>query len=110
MQELQSYAFDLIEKKLPEVVINGSRNNRIANNVHISIPGIDNERLMMELDEKGFQVATGSACNASSDTPSHVLKATGLSDEDAQSSIRLTFGRGTSKDDVKALFDAIIEK
>jgi len=109
MQELQNYAFELIEKKLHTTEINGPRTNRIANNLHLTIQGVDNERLMMELDEIGYQVATGSACNASSGTPSHVLKAIGMSDEEAQSSIRLTFGRYTTKESVKSLVDQIKE-
>jgi len=109
MQEIQKYALELIDKITPEIQVNGPKTNRIANNVHLTIPGVDNERLMMELDEKGFQVATGSACNASSDTPSHVLKAIGLTDEEARSSIRLTFGRGTTKDSVKRLINQISE-
>ena len=58
---------------------------------------VDNETLVMQLDELGIQVAAGSACSASNDQPSHVLKAIGLSDQAAQSSIRITFGRQTTK-------------
>jgi len=108
MQKLQKHAFEIIEKKLLSTRVNGPQNNRIANNLHLTIPGVDNERLMMELDEKGFQVATGSACNASSDLPSHVLKAIGLNDEEAKSSIRITFGRDTKEEDIDTLFDAMI--
>jgi cysteine desulfurase len=61
----------------------------------------------MELDEQGFQVATGSACSASNDEPSHVLKAMGLSDADAQSSIRITLGKYTTENSLMALIDAI---
>jgi cysteine desulfurase len=74
--------------------LNGPKgNNRLANNIHITIAGKDNERMLMELDEAGFQVATGSACSASNDEPSHVLAAIGLTDTDAQNSIRITLGR-----------------
>ncbi len=69
--------------------------------VHIVFPGVDNERLMMELDEAGIQCAVGSACSASSDEPSHVLKAIGFTDEQAQSSLRFTMGRSTTEKDVK---------
>ena len=58
------------------------------------------EATMMELDEKGFQVAVGSACSASSDEPSHVLKAIGMSDEDARASLRITMGRHTTEKDL----------
>jgi cysteine desulfurase len=56
---------------------------------------------MMQLDELGVQVAVGSACSASKDEPSHVLKAIGLSDTLARSSLRFSFGHGTTKSDLK---------
>lgn len=71
------------------------------NFVHIMVQGADNERLMMELDEAGIQCAVGSACSASDDEPSHVLKAMGFSDQQAQSSLRFTMGRQTSEADVR---------
>lgn len=90
------------------VVVNGSREHRLPNNVHVTFPGADNERLLMELDERGFQVATGSACSASSDEPSHVLAAIGLHDDDARASLRITFGRQTDEAAVAALLSALL--
>jgi cysteine desulfurase len=72
----------------------------LYNLIHIVIPGADNERLMMELDEAGIQCAVGSACSASNDEPSHVLKALGFSDRQAQASLRFTMGRSTTEADV----------
>jgi cysteine desulfurase len=63
----------------------------------------------MELDIRGQMVATGSACSASSDLPSHVLRAIGLSDKQSQSSIRITLGRLTTQQDVEALAKNILE-
>ncbi len=97
-----------LETSLPQVIINGPKGNRrLANNIHLTVPGCDNERLLMELDECGFQVATGSACSASNDEPSHVLRAMGIADTDAQSSIRITMGRYTTQESARALADAI---
>jgi len=84
-------------------VINGSLSRRLPNNVHVTFPGVDNERLMMELDEVGILCAVGSACSASSDEPSHVLKAIGLSDTEAQSSLRFTMGIDTNNKDIDKL-------
>lgn len=105
---------DMRDKALHElttitgVSANGaSHQKRLANNMHITVAGYDNERLLMELDEQGFQVATGSACSASNDEPSHVLKAMGLSDEDAQSSIRITLGKYTTDESLQNLVAAI---
>jgi cysteine desulfurase len=65
------------------------------------LPGQDNERLIFALDEAGILCAAGSACSASSDEPSHVLKAMGISDVDAQSSLRFTMGLHTTEADVR---------
>lgn len=75
--------------------------------LHVIIPGIDNERVMMELDEAGIMCAVGSACSASSDEPSHVLKAIGLSDQEAQSSLRFSMGRSTTEADVKKTVETL---
>ncbi len=101
LQKLQQLFFELINKQMPPAQIVGSVKNRLPNNVHITIAGQDNERLIMELDERGVLCAAGSACSASNEDPSHVLKAIGLSDEEAQSSLRFTMGQSTTESDVK---------
>lgn len=98
--QLQNYFIGELQNKFPEAVINGSLKKRLPNNIHITFPGVDNERLINELDEVGIMVAAGSACSAASTEPSHVLKAMGKSNEEAQSSIRLTMGRFTIKEDL----------
>ncbi|HVY12692.1 MAG TPA: aminotransferase class V-fold PLP-dependent enzyme, partial [Alphaproteobacteria bacterium] len=105
--DLQALAFRLITEKMPQAVINGSRKHRLPNNMHLTLPGRDNERLLVELDERGILAAAGSACSAGDDEPSHVLRAMGVSDADAQASIRLTMGRQTTDADVRALVDAL---
>jgi cysteine desulfurase len=68
--------------------------------LHVTFPSIDNERLMMELDERGVQCAVGSACSASSTEPSRVLRAIGMSDKEARASLRFSMGRQTTKKDI----------
>jgi cysteine desulfurase len=97
LQQLQQLFLKLLSEKLPSATINGSLKHRLPNNVHVTFPGQDNERLMMLLDERGVLAAAGSACSASSEEPSHVLKAIGLSDAEAQSSLRFTMGRSTDE-------------
>jgi cysteine desulfurase len=109
VQSLQKVFIEHLTEKIPEVVINGSRKHRLPNNVHITIPGQDNERLMMELDERGILCAVGSACSASNEEPSHVLKAMGLSDAEAQSSLRFTMGIETTEADVLRVVDTLAE-
>lgn len=100
LKKLQQSFISQLEAVSLAVKINGSIKNRLPNNVHVTIPGIDNERVVMELDERGIMCATGSACNASNDEPSHVLKAIGLTDDDAHSSLRFTFGIQTTQNDI----------
>lgn len=77
--------------------INGHRKKRLPNNIHATFPGCDNERVLFALDQMGIYAATGSACSASSDEPSHVLRAMGISDKHAQSSLRFTIASSTTK-------------
>lgn len=103
----QLYFCHLLEDRLPNAVINGSMKHRLPNNVHVTIPGVDNERVIFGLDEVGILAAAGSACSASSDEPSHVLKAIGLTDGEAQASLRFTMGRQTDKAAIEKTVQAL---
>jgi cysteine desulfurase len=103
---LQEFFEKQLQSSLPAIIINGGK-QRLPNNIHLTIPGADNERLMMELDEQGIICAVGSACSASSEEPSHVLKALGLSDAEAQSSLRFTMGRQTTQKDIATVVQAL---
>jgi cysteine desulfurase len=85
---------------LPETQVNGNLKRRLPNNLHLSWPGLDGERLLMLLDERGLMASTGSACAANKQTASHVLVACGLDDASVQGSLRLTLGRDTTPQDV----------
>lgn len=100
LQKLQKQFVDLLQEHLPAARFNGSLNHRLPNNIHITIPGQDNERLLIQLEAAGVLAAAGSACNASSEEPSHVLAAIGLLEKDAQSSLRFTMGRSTTANEV----------
>jgi cysteine desulfurase len=103
LQQLQARCIAGLQGLGHGIVVNGSQKHRLPNNVHITIPGSDNERLIMELDEAGIMAAAGSACSASSELPSHVLSALGFSDETAQSSLRFSFGRSTDESSIDQL-------
>lgn len=105
--DLQKIFVDELEKQIKNYQINGSLKNRLPNNIHVTIFGQDNERLMMSLDLLGFQVAVGSACSASSEEPSHVLTALGMSESDIRSSLRFTIGRFTKAEDIKTLVKSL---
>jgi cysteine desulfurase len=109
VKQLQDYFLEQLNEHLPTIQINGSLKHRLANNVHITIPGYDNETLMMQLDDKGVICAVGSACSASNEEPSHVLKAMGMSDAAAQSSLRFTMGKSTTKEDITYVIRCLTE-
>ncbi|HEX5796834.1 MAG TPA: aminotransferase class V-fold PLP-dependent enzyme, partial [Candidatus Saccharimonadales bacterium] len=91
----------------PGAVINGHPKKRLPHIVSVTFPGADNERLLFQLDEKGILAASGSACSASSKEPSHVLKAVGLSDNEARSTLRFSFGRRTTEMDIEYLLKTL---
>lgn len=95
----EKFIEDLV-KQFPDCKINGSLKHRLPNNISVTFPGVDNERLLMQLDELGVMCAVGSACSASKEESSHVLKAIGLSDKDAHSTIRFSMGRVTEEKEV----------
>lgn len=107
LNQVKKVFFDLCEQKIPGAIINGSLEHRLPNNLHITLPGTDNERVLLELEKRGILAAAGSACSASSDEPSHVLKAMGVNDTDARSSLRLTMGRSTTEADARYLVDTL---
>ena len=80
-------------EKIPGVVCNGSRENRLPGNVHFSFPGnVEAEALLIWLDQHGVQASGGSACSNVKRHASHVLTAMGLADSQIRSSIRMTLG------------------
>lgn len=109
LQGLQKTFIHTLEAKIPQAVIRGSRKHRLPNNVHVTIPGTDNERLLIQLDEAGILAAAGSACSASNETSSHVLLAIGLSDAEARSSLRFSMGRGTTAEHVTTVVDTLTQ-
>ncbi len=97
LQQLQQHFFEEVASRLPAAIINGSRKWRLPNNIHLTFPGQDNERLLLQLEQAGILAAAGSACSANNYEPSHVLRALGISEADARASLRLTMGRSTTK-------------
>ncbi len=93
---------------MEEVVINGDMDARIPGNLNISFNYVEGESLMMAINK--IAVSSGSACTSSSLEPSYVLRALGLTDELAHSSIRFTIGRYTTEEDVDMAIDLVREK
>jgi len=92
-------------QSIPEVRVNGDLERRVPHNLNISFTFVEGESLLMGM--KGIAVSSGSACTSASLEPSYVLRALGLSDEVAHSSIRFSVGRFTSEADIDAAIDQV---
>ncbi len=85
---------------IPELQVNGDLERRVPHNLNVSFPFVEGESLLMGM--KGIAVSSGSACTSASLEPSYVLRALGLPDEVAHSSIRFSVGRFTTAEEVDA--------
>lgn len=93
---------------MEEIYINGDQEHRVPHNLNVSFNYVEGESLIMAI--KDIAVSSGSACTSASLEPSYVLRALGRSDELAHSSIRFTFGRFTTEEDIDFTIALIKEK
>jgi cysteine desulfurase len=91
------------------VYLNGSRERRLSNNIHLRVDGVEGESLLLSLDMAGIAASAGSACTSGSTEPSHVLLAMGIPVEQARGAIRLTLGRATNEEAVDYVADRLRE-
>ena len=105
---LQRYMIDRIINEIPGSRLNGSRENRIPNNVNFSFSGINGENLLIKLDEYGIEASTGSACSSNKkQKASHVLKALGLTYDQVSGSIRFSIGYQNTLEELKIAVDTL---
>lgn len=107
--KLRDKLLNEIPKTIPQARINGHLTDRLPNNAHFSFEDVEGESLLMSLDMVGICCSMGSACTSGAMEPSHVLRATGLSDELAYGSLRVTIGRWTTFEDVEYLLKQLPE-
>lgn len=106
---IKSLRDNLLEKllKIDGAHINGSLENRVPGNINIRFDGVSGARLVSLCSLYGVCISAGSACNEGISEPSHVLKAIGLSDKEALSSVRITLGHHNTEQDVNIAADII---
>jgi len=97
---LRDYFIKGLISVCPDIIINGHRKQRLPNNIHISVPYIEGESLVLMLDKFGVCCSTGSACSAIDLTPSHVLRAIGIKDELIHGSLRFSLGNSNTKEEI----------
>ena len=106
---LRDRLIDRILAEIPGTKLNGAREGRLPNNCNISFDRIDGEALLLRLDLAGIAASSGSACTAGSQEISHVLKAIGLTDQEAKGSLRLTTGTGNTEEEIDEAIRTIRE-
>lgn len=108
--EVREYCWEQIQKLLPDALMNGARGtSRIANNLNVSIPGLEAQMAVIALDAEGIAAATRSACGTGSEEPSHVIQALGLPPDLAGTAVRITFLPGASKRDALRIARTLAE-
>ena len=95
-----------LQAKLPEIYVNGDLDQRIPGNLNISFAYVEGESLMMGI--KGLSVSSGSACTSASLEPSYVLRALGVEEEMAHTSLRIGLGRFTTEQEVDTAVDELV--
>ena len=113
LTRLRDYYIENVQKRIPNIKINGDLEKRLPGNANISFIGADGEKVLEELDKLGICASSGSACSAGLLNPSHVLLAIGVAPNVASTSLRITFGKENTLEDVDYLVENltnIIEK
>lgn len=109
LKSLRDYTIKRVFDEIPHVTLNGNKTQRTPQNANITFHYVEGESMTLHLDMRGFAVSTGSACFSRSLEASHVILGIGGDHERAHGSIRFTFGRYNSKEDVDAIVDAMKE-
>lgn len=106
LTKLRNYYLDQVEKRIPHIRLNSSRENCLPGTANISFKFIEGESLLLRLDMCGICASSGSACTSGSLDPSHVLLAIGVPADVAHGSLRISMGCENTKEDV----DFLVEK
>lgn len=104
---LRDYFVARVKAEIPEVIYNGSEQNRVPSNANFTFRYIEGESILFRLDLAGIAVSSGSACSSGSLEPSHVLLAIGLREGDAHGTIRFSFGAENTKEEVDYVVDTL---
>lgn len=108
LESLKARFWNKLSSALDELYLNGDENHRLPGNLNVSFAYVEGEALMMAI--KDVAVSSGSACTSASLEPSYVLRALGIGDDLAHSSIRFGMGRFTTEEEVDFVAQLVIEK
>ena len=100
LYNLKSHMIEFIENNIPDVIINSPLDKSVNNILNVSFKGIEGESLMLILDKNNICVSSGSACNSGSLEPSHVLKEIGVPDDYIYGTVRFSFSKFNTLDEI----------
>lgn len=109
LTKLRDFYIQQVEEKLPKAKLNGDRKKRLPGNANFSFPNVNAQELLFALDQKGICASAGSACSTGSEAPSHVLTSIGLSKNLAYGTLRTTFGKDNTMEDVAFLVESLTQ-
>jgi cysteine desulfurase len=109
LRALRDILWQALKEGISGLRINGHPDQRLAGNLNVCIPGIVSETLIIALAAE-VAISTGSACTTAAVEPSHVLKALGLSSDEARASVRIGLGRHTTRAEVEHAAHAIVKE
>ena len=106
---LRDRFIDGVLTRISDCKLNGGREHRLVSNANFSFAYIEGESILMTLDLNGIAVSSGSACSSGSLEPSYVILATGAEIEEAHSSIRFSFGKDNTIEEVDYVLDTLVQ-
>lgn len=109
LEKMRDHTIDRLLAEIPDVVLNGHRQNRTPQNINISFHFVEGESITLHLDMHGFAVNTGSACFSRSLQGSHVIYGIGGDHERAHGSIRISLSRDNTMEEVDAVVGVLAE-
>ncbi len=107
LRNLSEYFVAKISDSIDNIIINANTRQKLSHIVSVTFVGVDGESLLTKLDMNGIAVSTGSACSSNSLSVSHVMKAIGLSNDNAKSTIRFSFGKNNSFEEIDKAISVI---
>ena len=107
IKSMRDILLDKIKKEIPNLIINGSMENRLDGNLNLSFPSLKGQSIVTSIPI--VAISSGSACTSSIPKPSHVLKTIGLNNNLCNSSIRIGIGRFNTMEEINIAADAIIK-
>jgi len=99
LRHLANQCVQVLKEEEIDFFVNGSEDCRVAGNLNLCFIGVDADWIILHTPE--IAISTGSACTSETIEPSHVLRSLGLADENSNSSVRLSFGRFTTEEEIK---------